>query len=137
MNWIEWNGGECPVIGDMLVDVRLRCGTARLCVLACSVNWTHTDSSFDVLSYRLAPVKQNCKDPVNHPAHYTQGKVECIDAIEAATVGKKGLQAVCVANVMKYLWRCEAKGGVQDVEKAKWYLDKLLENMKATTDAHQ
>lgn len=60
-------------------------------------------------------------DPIN-PSHYRQGKIECIDAIEAATVGKTGIEAACVANITKYLWRYEAKNGLQDVLKAKWYL---------------
>lgn len=64
-------------------------------------------------------------DPVNHPAHYTRGQVECIDAIEAATVGKTGIEAVCTGNIIKYLWRYEAKGGLQDVQKARWYLARL------------
>lgn len=66
-------------------------------------------------------------DTVNHPSHYTQGGVECIDAIQAATVGKTGIEAACVANIIKYLWRYELKNGVQDIEKAQWYLNKLLE----------
>ena len=65
-------------------------------------------------------------DPVNHPKHYTQGGIECIDALAAATVGKTGIESVCVANVIKYLWRYEAKGGVEDVKKARWYLDRLI-----------
>lgn len=44
-------------------------------------------------------------DNVNHPSHYTQGGVECIDAITAATVNKTGIEAVCTGNVIKYLWR--------------------------------
>ena len=44
-------------------------------------------------------------DNVNHPKHYTQGGIECIDALKAATVGKTGIEAVCVANVIKYCWR--------------------------------
>lgn len=48
-------------------------------------------------------------DVVNHPSHYTQGGIECIDAIKAATVGKTGIEAVAVANVVKYLWRYEEK----------------------------
>jgi hypothetical protein len=65
---------------------------------------------------------------VNSPQHYTQGKVECIEAIAAATVNKSGIEAACVANAIKYLWRYEAKGKpVQDVEKAQWYINKLLE----------
>lgn len=69
-------------------------------------------------------------DPINHPTHHTQGKVECIDAIESATVGKSGFEAYCVGNVIKYLWRYEQKGGKESVEKAQYYLNKLLEQMK-------
>lgn len=70
-----------------------------------------------------------CIDNVNHPKHYTQGGIECIDAIKAATVGKSGIEAVCVANVVKYLWRYEEKNGVEDVKKARWYLERLIEEM--------
>lgn len=48
-------------------------------------------------------------DVVNHPSHYTKGRIECIDAIDSATTGKSGIEAVCVANVIKYLWRYEEK----------------------------
>ncbi|APU92780.1 DUF3310 domain-containing protein [Salmonella enterica subsp. enterica serovar Anatum] len=64
---------------------------------------------------------------MNHPDHYTQGGVECINAIAAATVGKSGIEEACVANIIKYLWRYELKNGVEDIKKARWYLDKLLE----------
>lgn len=70
------------------------------------------------------------RDAIN-PDHYKQGKVECIDALEAATVNKKGVEAVCTANVIKYLWRYEAKNGLEDVKKAQWYLEKLIEKLKA------
>lgn len=70
------------------------------------------------------------KDNVNHPDHYTQGGVECIDAIAAATTGKTGIEAVCVANVIKYLWRYELKNGVEDVKKARWYLDRLISELE-------
>lgn len=62
---------------------------------------------------------------VNHPAHYTQGGIECIEAIKAATAGKEGFEATLVGNVIKYLWRYESKGGLEDVEKAMWYLARL------------
>ena len=65
------------------------------------------------------------KDNVN-PSHYKQGAIECITAIEAATINKKGLAAVCTANVIKYLWRSESKGGVEDLKKAQWYLNKMI-----------
>lgn len=40
-----------------------------------------------------------------------------------------GLEAVCVANVIKYLWRYEAKGGLEDVKKAQWYLERLIKHL--------
>lgn len=63
---------------------------------------------------------------VNHPAHYCQGGIECIDAIEAATTNLTGIEAVCTANVIKYIWRWKQKNGAQDLQKAQWYLNRLL-----------
>ena len=57
------------------------------------------------------------KDNIN-PSHYKQGTIECIDAIGSATINKVGLDAVCTANVIKYIWRFEDKGGVEDLNKA-------------------
>lgn len=68
-------------------------------------------------------------DNVNHPQHYTQGGIECIDALKAATVGKTGIEAVCVANVIKYLWRYEEKNGLEDVKKAQWYINYLIQEL--------
>ena len=65
-------------------------------------------------------------DSINHPSHYTQGKIECIDAIEESTKGLIGISAVCVANVIKYIWRYKFKNGIEDLKKARWYLDKLI-----------
>ncbi|QNI20522.1 hypothetical protein KB2_gp044 [Klebsiella phage vB_KleM_KB2] len=76
----------------------------------------------------VSPVATN--DVVNHPSHYTQGGIECIDAIKAATVGKTGIEAVCVANVVKYLWRYEEKNGLEDVKKARWYLERLINELE-------
>ncbi len=67
------------------------------------------------------------KDNVN-PSHYKQGAIECIVAIEAATVNKKGLDAVCTANVLKYIWRAESKGGLEDLKKAMWYLQRMIDH---------
>lgn len=70
------------------------------------------------------------KDNVNHPNHYTQGKVECIDALESATIGKSGIEAVCVANIIKYLWRYEEKNGLEDIKKANFYLNRLIATLE-------
>lgn len=69
------------------------------------------------------------KDNVNNPNHYTQAGIECIDAITAAVSGKSGIEAVCVANVIKYLWRYELKNGLEDVKKAQWYLNRLVSEL--------
>jgi hypothetical protein len=66
------------------------------------------------------------KDNIN-PSHYKQGKVECIDAIESATIGKTGIMAVCTANIIKYVWRCEEKNGLEDMKKGLWYLIHMIE----------
>ena len=63
-------------------------------------------------------------DPVNSPKHY-QGKVECIDAIEAAIEGLTGMQAMCTGNAIKYLYRWSKKGGMEDLDKAMWYIQKM------------
>lgn len=86
--------------------------------------------SFNDQYAEIEQVRQAIKDNVNHPSHYTQGKVECIDALESATIGKAGIEAVCVANVIKYLWRYEEKNGLEDVKKAQFYLNRLLSTLE-------
>lgn len=70
------------------------------------------------------------KEMVNHPSHYNQGDIECIDAMIAA----KGLEktiAFCECSVFKYDWRLGNKDAEeQEVGKIKWYLDKYLELKK-------
>lgn len=69
---------------------------------------------------------------VNEPPHYTQSKVECIDAIEAA-LGPEGFTAYLRGTVMKYVWRGPHKGAeAQDYQKAAWYLARLVE--RTSTD---
>ena len=76
-------------------------------------------------------VKELYNDPVNHPSHYTQGGIECIEAIEAACTGLTGDEAYYVGQVIKYIWRWKHKNGLQDLEKAEWYLDRLIGNVTA------
>lgn len=72
------------------------------------------------------PVTTKTADVVNHPSHYTAGGVECIDAIAAATTGLEGIEAACTANAIKYLWRWKRKNGLEDLRKARWYINHLL-----------
>lgn len=69
-------------------------------------------------------------DNVNHPSHYTQGNIECIDAIAESTKGLQGIEAVCTANAIKYLWRWKHKNGIEDLKKAQWYLNHLIEEVE-------
>ncbi len=66
---------------------------------------------------------------VNHPEHYPAGGIECIDALEAATAGLEGIEAVCTANAIKYLWRWKRKNGVEDLQKAVWYIERLIKKL--------
>ena len=68
-------------------------------------------------------------DAVDHPPHYNAGNIECIDAIASATVGLDGIEAVCTGNVIKYTWRWKKKGKIEDLRKARWYLDKLINHL--------
>lgn len=63
---------------------------------------------------------------VDHPSHYNEGKIECIDAM-VETFGKTSVQDFCVLNAFKYIWRYKHKGKPkEDIEKAVWYLNKYL-----------
>lgn len=69
-------------------------------------------------------------DSVNHPEHYTQGDIECIDAIKAATTGLTGIEAYSTGAAMKYIWRWKWKNGAEDIKKAIWYLERILKEME-------
>lgn len=74
-------------------------------------------------------------DDVCHPLRYTKGLVECIDAIDSAVTGKPPEEAVCVANIVKYLWRYEEKEPVRSLLSAEWYLKRLIEKVRRRTVA--
>lgn len=65
-------------------------------------------------------------DNVNHPAHYETGKFECIDVM-VETQGKEAVKAYCLCAAFKYLYRHKRKNGLEDIKKARWYLDKFIE----------
>ena len=71
-------------------------------------------------------------DLVNSPAHYASGAIECIDAIEASMTPEE-FQGYCKGNLIKYSWRYRDKGGIQDLGKAKWYLDRLIASSQGNT----
>lgn len=59
-------------------------------------------------------------DQINHPDHYTQGPIECIQVLEQLNLDFR------LSNCIKYIWRHRTKGGIEDLRKARWYLDRYL-----------
>lgn len=66
-------------------------------------------------------------DNVNHPPHYKQGDIECIDAIQAALTPEE-FRGYCKGNALKYVWRERHKGGIESLQKAVWYLDRIADD---------
>lgn len=70
-------------------------------------------------------------DMVNHPPHYiSETGLEVIDVIEAFTFDLKGIEATDTGNIIKYICRWKQKNGIQDLEKAKWYIDHLISHLQ-------
>lgn len=80
------------------------------------------------------------KDMVNHPPHYATNLpgIESIDIVEDFTdrPGMTGFEGFCEGNVLKYLCRWKDKNGVEDLKKARWYLDKLIKTAEKNEKGH-
>lgn len=69
-------------------------------------------------------------DPVNHPDHYTShpSGIECIQVTEHMNLN--------LGNAVKYIWRADLKdASVQDLEKARWYLDREIQRLQLKNEA--
>ena len=70
--------------------------------------------------------RYNTPDNVNHPQHYAlPGGIECFDVM-LAVFGVEAMKLYCVINAFKYLFRFRRKNGLEDIKKARWYLDKRI-----------
>lgn len=66
-------------------------------------------------------------ETVEHPQHYNQGNIECIDAMIAA-FGTDEVISFCKLNAFKYIWRAKDKlNTLEDLKKASWYINKIIE----------
>lgn len=74
-------------------------------------------------------IMENKKDVVNHPNHYTNREIECIDEM-IQVFGKQAVMDFCLCNVWKYRYRAFAKNGQEDIAKSDWYMKKYLELKK-------
>lgn len=86
----------------------------------------------DEIPTTVETIEFNGKIPINgyvkHPDHYTNGDIECIDAIKESMCSI-AYEGYLKGNVMKYLWRYKDKGGLEDLEKARVYLDWLIDEI--------
>lgn len=81
------------------------------------------------------PILYGIKNPeidmVNHPNHYkSESGLEVIDVIKAFTSDLTGYQAVDTGNIIRYICRWNKKNGLEDLKKARWYLDDLIKEIE-------
>lgn len=75
--------------------------------------------------------RMGLSDNVNRPPHYTQGGIECIEAIKSS-LSEEGYKGYLKGNIEKYIWRYEHKlNTVEDLKKAQWYLERLIKEVEA------
>lgn len=110
----------CPACGSESVYVELRDGLRfEVCGMPnCPYN------------KRLPSPPEKTVDLVNHPPHYNQGSVECIDAIQSA-LSKEGFIGFLRGQIIKYTWRMGLKNAsLQEAEKVEWYNNRLIKELK-------
>lgn len=93
----------------------------------------NNDFIVDIAEKHLGDTVRSATKPdmVNHPPHYqSETGLEVIDVIEAFTFDLKGIEAVCTGNVLKYVCRWPDKNGLEDLKKARWYLDRLINHIE-------
>lgn len=94
------------------------------------------DNGFKTKPSMFKPKQSEVDDVVNHPSHYqTKSGLETIQVIEAFTEGLTGYEAVETGNVLKYICRWKKKNGLQDLKKARWYLNRLIDNVEKSSGA--
>ncbi len=91
-------------------------------------NWTIDDCyDFYSLPNENEETKKALDDKVNHPSHYTYGEIEIIDFIEQVIKDYKPELAFAIGNAIKYISRANRKNGKEDLDKARWYLNRAFE----------
>ncbi|MGV3183541.1 DUF3310 domain-containing protein [Staphylococcus epidermidis] len=90
--------------------------------------WTIDDSyDFYSLPNGNEETKKTLDDKVNHPSHYSYGDIEIIEFIEQVTKDYKPELAFAIGNAIKYISRANRKNGKEDLDKARWYLNRAFE----------
>ena len=97
-----------------------RCGTCKYDDLGGDI-YPCSECKDDYSKFESAEAEE-----INHPPRYKHGEYECIDVM-LDVFGTEATQAFCLLSAFKYVWRKDYKGGINDIRKAMWYLDKWLE----------
>lgn len=88
------------------------------------------DDNYDFISVprpTSKEVEKTLDDKVDHPSHYTYGDIEIIEFIEQVTKDYKPELAFAIGNAIKYISRANRKNGKEDLDKARWYLNRAFE----------
>lgn len=110
--------GSNPAIDKWFADVEAIDGRT----------WTIDDSyDFYSLANENEETQKTLDDKVSHPTHYTYGDIEIIDFIEQVTKDYKPELAFAIGNAIKYISRANRKNGKEDLDKARWYLNRAFE----------
>ena len=83
----------------------------------------------------MANVEKKKPDVVNHPVHYNTGKIEVISIIEDQLTPEE-FRGYIKGNILKYITRERHKNGLEDLKKARWYLDRLIKKMEKEATSH-
>ena len=127
----EWSGKDTPEMENFIAWARTLPYAEELLFydLDSTKTQEETKASEAVAtntSTTETPISTTKYDSVNNPSHYTSGDIECIDAMVAA-YGVEAVKDFCKCNAFKYQWRFDKKNGDEDVRKAQWYQNKLME----------
>lgn len=139
--WIEWNGGRCPVFPSTIVEVKYRGNLPSLAnpSKAGEWNWEHRGNSGDIVAYRKyieepMPVTMETDSALDVQMggnHYKKLKIQPIEYIHANGI------PFAEGSAIKYLTRWRDKGGIADLEKARHFIDLLIELERGEAQARE
>lgn len=104
----------------------INCASRLQSEYACAKSDDKFDNFISLKDVAPSVNEKPVNDNVNHPSHYETGSFECIDVM-LETQGKEAVKNFCLCNAFKYIYRHNNKNGLEDIKKAKWYIDKYIE----------
>lgn len=115
----------CEDCGEYIITCSEKLENTSMCP---SANCAYCGKPANVKVFNILKYKENMTEEgvVNHPKHYTSGKHECFDEL-LAMFGKDAVIDFCKCNIYKYRYRSNLKNGEEDLQKADWYMDRLVE----------